>query len=108
MLSVTAEHTPSTRSPRADASQQSHRSNHGQTHTLHDHSPSHGRGPAPSTTFKKTDTPQSHGDRHDNPRRIILFDVMDTLVIDPFFTGVHGIRLRQHAGPVQSEKTRDL
>ena len=23
------------------------------------------------------------------PRRIILFDVMDTLVVDPFFTGVH-------------------
>ena len=25
------------------------------------------------------------------PRRIILFDVMDTLVIDPFFTGVHTV-----------------
>ena len=43
--------------------QQTHRSNHGQTHTLHDHSPSHGCSPAPGTTFKKTDTSPSHGDR---------------------------------------------
>jgi FMN phosphatase YigB (HAD superfamily) len=27
----------------------------------------------------------------ETPRRIILFDVMDTLVVDPFFTGVHTV-----------------
>ena len=30
-------------------------------------------------------------DTDSTPRRIILFDVMDTLVIDPFFTGVHTV-----------------
>ena len=36
------------------------------------------------TRLKATET-------NDNARRIILFDVMDTLVIDPFFTGVHSV-----------------
>ncbi len=36
------------------------------------------------TRLKATET-------NDNARRIILFDVMDTLVIDPFFTGVHTV-----------------
>ncbi len=46
------------------ASHQSHRSNYGtKRDAAHDHSPSYGRGPAPGTTFKKTDPSQSHGDR---------------------------------------------
>ena len=36
------------------------------------------------TRLKATETDST-------PRRIILFDVMDTLVIDPFFTGVHTV-----------------
>ena len=36
------------------------------------------------TRLKATETDST-------PRRIILFDVMDTLVIDPFFTGVHSV-----------------
>ena len=45
-------------------SHQPHRSNYGTKRiATHDHSPSHGCSPAPSATAKKTDTPQSHGDR---------------------------------------------
>ena len=40
--------------------------------------------PRRRTRLKATDTDST-------PRRIILFDVMDTLVIDPFFTGVHTV-----------------
>ena len=40
--------------------------------------------PRRRTRLKATET-------DDTPRRIILFDVMDTLVIDPFFTGVHTV-----------------
>ena len=40
--------------------------------------------PRRRTRLKATETDST-------PRRIILFDVMDTLVIDPFFTGVHSV-----------------
>ena len=40
--------------------------------------------PRRRTRLKATETDET-------PRRIILFDVMDTLVIDPFFTGVHTV-----------------
>jgi HAD superfamily hydrolase (TIGR01549 family) len=40
--------------------------------------------PRRRTRLKATETDST-------PRRIILFDVMDTLVIDPFFTGVHTV-----------------
>ena len=40
--------------------------------------------PRRRTRLKATETDST-------PRRIILFDVMDTLVVDPFFTGVHTV-----------------
>ena len=43
--------------------------------------------PAPRRLTRRAAAAETDG----APRRIILFDVMDTLVVDPFFTGVHEV-----------------
>ena len=56
------------------------------------------------TRLKATET-------NDNARRIILFDVMDTLVIDPFFTGVHtvlGCETRQDLFKAKRPETYEM
>ena len=86
MLSVTAEHTPSTSpccSIRIDRTMA--RRTLCTTIAL---AMAAALRPAPlsrrRTRLKATET-------DNKPRRIILFDVMDTLVVDPFFTGVHTV-----------------